>query len=156
MGEYSRVVVPLRVATPCYTTGQRTLLGRGVSTPKWCRQAAFECPESCLVGRLLRRTSENPNSTQLGEYGQERRRAEVARPRPSITWLCSDQLVLTKASMSTRVDVEDAFFCPSTLTSSLWVVVELTALLKTTVRACTVEEYRSKGCIPVRLGLASC
>src|SRR5215211_8004852 len=39
-----------------------------------------------------------------------RDRAEAARPRPSITWLCSDQLVLTKASMSTRVDVEDAFF----------------------------------------------
>jgi hypothetical protein len=65
MGEYSRVVVPLRVATPCYTTGQRTLLGRGVSTPKWCRQAAFECPESSLVGRLLRRTSENSSSTQF-------------------------------------------------------------------------------------------
>ena len=38
---------------------QRTLLGRGVSSPKWRRQAAFECPESSLGGRLLRRTSEN-------------------------------------------------------------------------------------------------
>jgi NAD(P)-dependent dehydrogenase (short-subunit alcohol dehydrogenase family) len=30
----SRVVAPLRVATPCYPTAQRTLLGRGVSAPK--------------------------------------------------------------------------------------------------------------------------
>jgi hypothetical protein len=34
----------------------------------------------------------------------------LMKPRPSITWLCSDQLVVTNASMSTRVDVEDAFF----------------------------------------------
>src|SRR5918997_4178691 len=73
-------------------------------------------------------------------------RAEAARPRPSSTGLCSDQLVLTKASMSTRVEVEDAFFCPSTLTSSLWLVVGLTALLKTTLRACALEEQAARRC----------
>jgi hypothetical protein len=67
----SRVVAPLRVATSCYTMEQRTLLGRGVSTPMWCRRAAFEGPESSLMGRLLRRTSENYSSTHSGELGHE-------------------------------------------------------------------------------------
>src|SRR5688500_1083644 len=48
--------------------------------------------------------------------------------------------------MSTRVEVEDAFFSPSTLTSSLWLVVGLTALLKTTLRACALEEQAARRC----------
>src|SRR5215218_8675823 len=39
------VVVPLRVATPCYTMEQRTLPGRGVRTPKRRRYAALEVLE---------------------------------------------------------------------------------------------------------------
>src|SRR5215212_11759527 len=57
--EISPVVAPLRVATPCYTTEQRTLLGYRVSTPKGWRHAALRCPEPISVGRLLLRTSEN-------------------------------------------------------------------------------------------------
>src|SRR5215207_890010 len=37
----SPVVASLRVATPCYATGQRTLLGRLVSTPKRYHHAAL-------------------------------------------------------------------------------------------------------------------
>ena len=55
----SREVAPLRVATARYIMVQRTLLGRGVSTPKWCHHAALECLELRSVGSLLPRTSEN-------------------------------------------------------------------------------------------------
>src|SRR5215213_1425745 len=55
----SPVVAPLRVATPCYPTEQRTLLGRGISTPKRCHHAALGRLEPSSAGRLLPRTSEN-------------------------------------------------------------------------------------------------
>ncbi len=55
----SLAVASLRVATPCYTTEQRTLLGRGVTAPRRCCHAALECLEPGSVCRLLRRTSEN-------------------------------------------------------------------------------------------------
>jgi hypothetical protein len=55
----SRVVAPLRVATARYMMMKRTLLGRGISTPKWCHHAALECLELRSVCSLLPRTSEN-------------------------------------------------------------------------------------------------
>src|SRR5215203_1838988 len=57
----SRVIAMLRVATPCYTTEQRTLPGRGFRTPKRPHRAVLEVLEPSSVGRLLRRTSENFN-----------------------------------------------------------------------------------------------
>src|SRR5215207_4411999 len=64
----SPVVAPLRVATPCYPTEQRTLLGRGISTPKRCHHAALGRLEPSSAGRLLPRTSENNPSTHSAEY----------------------------------------------------------------------------------------
>src|SRR5215217_8339603 len=55
----SRVVGALRVATPCYTTEQRTLPSGGVRTPERRRHAALEVQGPAPSGRLLQRTSEN-------------------------------------------------------------------------------------------------
>jgi hypothetical protein len=49
----SPVVASLRVATPCYTMEQRTLLGRGNRTPKRRHHAALEVLEPSSLGRLL-------------------------------------------------------------------------------------------------------
>ena len=67
IGQVSREVAPLRVATPCYTMEQRTLLARGVSTPKGWRHAQVRCLPPRTAGRLLRRTSENNPSRRFGE-----------------------------------------------------------------------------------------
>ena len=48
-----------------------------------------------------------------------------------------------KASTSTRIPVEEACFCPRTLTSTLWLLAGFTALLKTTLLSCILAEYRS-------------
>jgi hypothetical protein len=56
----------------CYTTEQRTLLGRGILAPKPPR-AAFECSEPGWAGRLPLRTSEN----RYEEKFVERRKREV-------------------------------------------------------------------------------
>src|SRR5215211_7474940 len=63
----SPVVAPLRVATPCYPTEQRTLLGRDICTPKRCHHAALGDLEPSSAGRLLPRTSENTCSPKSGE-----------------------------------------------------------------------------------------
>ena len=49
----------------------------------------------------------------------------------------------TKASTSTRVPVDEAFFVPSARTSKVWVSEVAQSLIKTIRRGCAVEEYRS-------------
>src|SRR5215213_11085887 len=55
----SRVVAPLRVATPRYTKAQRILCSRRVSKPEGCHHAIVGCLPLRPMGCLLRRTSEN-------------------------------------------------------------------------------------------------
>jgi hypothetical protein len=66
----SPVVAALQVATPCYKTEQRTLLGRSVSMPKGYPQATLKCLEPNSVGSLLLRTSENSASRTFVNKGK--------------------------------------------------------------------------------------
>src|SRR5215213_5327127 len=68
----SRVVAPLRVATPRYTKAQRILRSRRVSKPEGCHHAVVGCLPLRPMGCLLRRTSENLSSTTLVNKGRKK------------------------------------------------------------------------------------
>ena len=77
----SPVVVPLRVATPCYTTKQRTLLGRGIPYPKRCHHAALGWQELARPGACYGELPRIPIPRTWVNKGKIR--AEVSQPRPS-------------------------------------------------------------------------
>lgn len=67
----SPVVAPLRVATACYTTAQRTLHILRFWTPKGSRHTALGCLWLRSPGSLLLRTSQNETLAELRLHGMQ-------------------------------------------------------------------------------------